>query len=372
MKQIKPPPYTTRRTTAFDAEAARFYRERFVPLIRRRIKSHHLAGFRQSFIVDTVAENKRRFPYFLRTDIRLYYPNIRHSDIHLQTVMAYKKLLSLPRVPVEFERQSRTLCKRFFESLPSHKGLPLGNALSAILAPVILIPLWLEIRNRFSVPFIVFMDDILLFARNERQVAELYEFLLIRLDEGYDLELNMEKTRSGRFAGTSFDFCGWHFGGGYARISDEKTKAFMERFTQGLCRDRGKPLRALIKNANRRIDGFGHHYKYGSVGKQYEMLDKWIRRQMRMAIQGRNLHVSRTNSGLEQLGLHSLDGIYRRNRRPTTEGRPLRPVRACNTAQPSTHLLSASPNIELQLERIAKQLDRVLELLKKQNKLLEL
>ena len=76
MKQIKPPPYTTRRTTAFDAEAARFYRERFVPLIRRRMKSHHLAGFRQSFIVDTVAENKRRFPYFLRTDIRLYYPNM--------------------------------------------------------------------------------------------------------------------------------------------------------------------------------------------------------------------------------------------------------------------------------------------------------
>lgn len=140
----------------------------------------------------------------------------------------------------------------------------------------------------FDVPMLIYMDDILIFARTQDQVTEIYVFLQNYLDEQYTLRLNLAKTVTGRFARDRVDFCGWEFTGGYARISPAKVSGFLERLHKEHMRRSSKPLINHIKAMNRKIDGFGHYYKYGDVGKQFETLDievrKIIRRKLKMHI----------------------------------------------------------------------------------------
>jgi hypothetical protein len=371
MALIKPIPYTTCATTASDAEAAAWFRAQIVPHVKRRIKGHHLGGFKADFLVSAVAAHKRRLPWFVRTDITRFYPHIRHEDVHPHVTIGYKKLLSLPHVPRAFELQSRKLCTNFLRSLGMPKGLPLGNAMSTILAPAMLIPLWMDLRARFQVPFIVFMDDILLFAQNERQTSEMWAFLCNRLADDYGLEPNLNKTISGRFADTAVDFAGWNFAGGYARIANEKLNTFSERFTQTITLNQDKPLRAMIKNINRRIDGFGNHYKHGNTAKQYETLDKQIRRLLRIELRRRGLRADTTNDGLRRLGFRTLTDIYQRKHSRRPNGRKLRAVgHAPDKPLPSSGVLTAATDA-VQLERIAAGQATIIALMKKQLKAIE-
>ncbi len=371
---IRPIPYTTSLSTTSDKLGAAWLRSKIVPQVKRRIKGHHLCGFRNDYIVSTVAEKKQEYPWFIRTDIRQFYPNIRHRDIHPNIVVGYRKLLSHSRIPINFEMESRRICGSFLRSLDIPKGLPLGNAMSVILAPAMLIPLWLDIRTMFQVPMIVFMDDILLFAKNERQANEIWLFLINRLAEDYGLEPNLTKTVSGRFAGKSVDFAGWHFAGGYARITDDKMNAFMERFTERIKQNRGKSYGALRKSINRGIDGFGHHYKHGNTGKQFEILDKFIRLRIREELRRRGIGADTTNEGLKREGFRSLSDIYRKTHPPeVVKGRKLRRFGHDHapTAIVKASTKDKSPaELILAVERLEKKMDTIVALMGKQLKAL--
>ena len=368
---IRPIPYITVHTTTSDAQDALWLRSKIVPQVKRRLKGHHLGGLRHDYIVKTVAGKKQEYPYFVRTDIRQFYPNIRHSDIHPNIVVGYRKLLSHERVSVNFERESRRICGSFLKNLGIPKGLPLGNALSVILAPALLIPLWLDIKALFHVPMIIFMDDILIFAKNERQAEDIYLFLFNRLAEDYGLEPNIGKTVSGRFAGKQFDFAGWRFAGGYARISDAKMKAFMERFTERIRKNRAKPLGAFIKNVNRGVDGFGNHYKHGNTGKQFEALDKSIRLLLRKELRRRGIADDTTNEGLRRMGFRSLFDIYRKAHPPEiVKGRNLRPI-GHTPVLPVPKREPTSAELVLAVERLEKKMDNIIALMGKQLKALQ-
>ena len=69
--------------------------------------------------------------------------------------------------------------------------------------------------------------------------------------------------------------------------------------------------RTFIKRINRKIDGFGNYYKHGDVAKQFEALDVYIRKLVRMRL--KTLLQGKTkNNHLDSLGLHSLITLYRR------------------------------------------------------------
>ncbi|MDR1919229.1 MAG: hypothetical protein LBQ65_06245 [Tannerellaceae bacterium] len=346
---------------------ARALREEFVPKIARRLPGHHLNGFKHDFIVNTVKKHKGKHPYFLRADITKFYPSIRHRDLVAGIQVAYRDLCAMDYVPEAFKKRFVGAVNAWCCRLPLQRGIPLGSPLSAIAAPVMLIPVWLQLKKQFKVPFIVFMDDVLVMCESAEQVNEVYAFLVNTLLGDYELNLNLAKTRSGRFSRDTVDFCGWRFAGGYAAISEEKVEAFKERVATLARRDKKGNMQAFIKRMNQAIDGFGHYYKHGDTARQFEALDVYIRGLVRRRLTGKTRTGTVRNSRLDDYGLHSLTRIFNRHqdkmagRTPGASPRPGRRLAALpNPARdaPARSPTAAWQDTEL-LQRVADHCDKI-------------
>jgi hypothetical protein len=305
----KPLPYYHTESELGERELARALRWEFAPKIARRLPGHHLNGFRHDFIIQTVQKHKVKHPYFLRTDISKFYPSIRHRDLVAGVQLAYRDFLALNFVPENIKMRYMGPLNDWCRALPLRRGIPLGSTISAIAAPLMLIPVWLQLKKQFKAPFIVYMDDLLVMGESPEQLREIYAFLLNTLLADYDLNLNLAKTQSGRFSRDSVDFCGWRFAGGYAAISEEKLTAFKERLATLAGRDKKASLKAFIKRLNHQIDGFGNYYKHGDTARQFEALDIYIRGLVRRRLTGKTRTGSVKNDALEAHGLHSLKRI---------------------------------------------------------------
>ena len=291
-----------------ERKLAKALRKEFIPKITRRLHGHHLCGHPHDFIVKYVANQKKHYPFFIRTDIEKFYPSIEHRDLIVNMQMAYKELLSLNYVPSSFRKKYVPIVNKWCKELPLTRGIPLGSPLSAILAPVMLLPLWLQIKKMFNVPMIVFMDDVLIFAKDREQMTDIYVFLENELSMNYHLKLNLNKTNTGRFAAKSFDFCGWEFTGGYVRIKQSKMDAFLKRINEEHTRCNRSNFRSYIKRINRKIIGFGHYYKFGDVKKQFETLDTEVRKLIRQRLK-REGTMYANNALLTGIGFKSLSAI---------------------------------------------------------------
>ena len=281
---------------------------------KRLLPGHHLGGFRHDTVVNFIKRHKRAYPCFVRTDIARFYPSIRHRDIVVGCQVAYRDLLGLEYVPGSFKKKYVGGLNRWCIALPLERGIPLGSALSAIVAPVMLLPLWLEIKRRFKLPLLVFADDILVCTRDESQSADIYTFMADYLHRHYNLETSARKTVSGRFASDAVEICGWRFAGGYSTVSQAKVQAFMDRIT-AITRRRGKTDRAsFFKVLDRKIDGFGHYYKYGDVKGQFRRLDMFIRQEVRARFERTGGPKLYSRDRLNAAGLHSLELIAERVR----------------------------------------------------------
>lgn len=357
---VRPVPYYGTAPIPGERELARSLRGDFLALFRRRLPWHHLCGLPHGAAPRFVALYRKTHPYFLRSDIRSVYPSVRHQDLVVGVQLAYRDLLGLSYVPSGFKKRYLSPLVHWCESLPLRRGIPLGSALSAIAAPLMLVPLWLELRRRFDVPVMVFMDDVLVCCRDPQQCVEAYAFLENRLHDDFDLAINTDKSVSGCFASDTFTFCGWRFAGGCAVVSDAKLAGFEERLRREAGRGSGRTPRALIKRINRLVNGFGHYYKYGNVKRQYERLDVLVRTLVRRRL-SREGYVGRIyNEDLERLGLRSFRSIREgAGCRHETAATKLRPVRRPILRQRTVDV-PAPPAMEEELIGLLQRIDRKL------------
>ncbi|GHV39041.1 hypothetical protein FACS1894179_03350 [Bacteroidia bacterium] len=322
-QHIRPVPYYSCTASAWEKELASSLRAEFRDKISRRLKGHHIRGFSHDYITGFIRKNKKAYPFFFRTDIAKFYPGIRHRDLIVGCQIAYRELLGLDYVPKAFKKRYVPSLNEWCGSLPVSRGIPIGSAVSAILAPVMLVPVWLEVQRRFKTPFIVFMDDVFFCTESQDQAAEIYAYLQNTLSCFYDLDLNAEKTQSGRFSDKAVEFCGWRFAGGYARVTDAKLEAFRTRLSQEIKRCRGIDPHAFFKRVNRKIDGFANYYKHGDVGKQFESLDGFVRLAVRRWLAGEGRGRNYSNLDLQTFGLHSFELVFRRLRERSAKGGPV-------------------------------------------------
>lgn len=355
---VRPIPYYTVSGSLDDTRLAQALRTEFVPKVRRRLPGNHLGAFRQDTIINFVKRHKKRYPYFLRTDISKFYPSIRHQDLIVGLQIAYRDLLGLSYVPREFKRKYVGAVNQWCKSLPLSRGIPLGSPLSAILAPLMLVPIWLQLKSRFHVPFMVYMDDILIFCEDELQCSEIYA------------SLHIDKTVSGQFSRHQVDFCGWRFSGGYTGISEKKVVGFKERFKQEMKSCKGIDSVAFLKRINRKIDGFGNYYKHGDVAKEFSLLDTFIRSETRKWFAKEHKPCSRSNEGMYQMGLHSLslcyDKAHREVKRKQVVPRSYFPVTRKEHRE--------SPDFAVLVEQMAKivsQLSQIVAFQRKQLRLIQ-
>ena len=329
---------------------------------------------RHDFIPAFVRRNKARFPCFVRTDIRMFYPSIRHNDLIAGFQLAYRDLLGLQYVPRAFKAKYVGAAAAWCRALPLHKGIPLGSALSAILAPAMLVPMWLELKRRFGVPLLVYQDDVLVCTADEYQSMEVYAFIERSLHNRYGLEVNTRKTVSGRFSTDSVSFCGWRFAGGYAGISQEKVEAFKARVAEAARQTAKTDLRAFIKRINRKVDGFGHYYKYGEVGGRFRELDMFVRGETRKWLAAAG-HRGYTVKQLDALGLRSLAAIHAGVKRKAAAPRrktpvPVQPSR-CRRPEYLAADAAVQSRIAETLEKIQAQMSQIVSMGRRQIRLME-
>ena len=169
--------------------------------------------------------------------------------------------IGLQFVPDKFKKRFIPPMLSWLDSLPvQYQGLPIGSPVSCLAAPLLLVPVWLDLRQQFGLPLLVYADDIMVFCKTQEECGRIFAWLNKRLHEDYALSLQIDKIRSGRFASTSLDYCGWNFKGGYSRISEKKVEAFKQRVTRFVRQSKGIFQRAFFKRLNRKIDGFGNYY----------------------------------------------------------------------------------------------------------------
>ena len=372
---IRPLPYYHTASSAEEKRLATALRREFVPKVKRLLPGHHLGGFRHDTVVNFIKRHKRAYPCFVRTDIARFYPSIRHRDIVVGCQVAYRDLLGLEYVPGSFKKKYVGGINRWCIALPLERGIPLGSPLCAILAPVMLLPLWLEIKRRFKLPLLVFADDILVCTRDESQSAEIYAYISDYLYRNYKLETSDLKTVSGRFAPDAVEICGWRFAGGYSTVSEAKVQAFMDRIT-AITRRRKKTDRAsFFKVLNRKIDGFGHYYKYGDVKGQFRRLDMFIRQEIRARFERTGGPKLYSRDRLNAAGLHSLEVIADRvyqGKAATARKVPVQPSLAgTQSASQRERTASELQPIAETLEKLRQQFTQLLAVERKQLRLMQ-
>lgn len=343
---VRPLPYHSTRTNGSQASLASALRDEFAPKVARRLPGHHLCGLPHGFVPQFVAKHKQKYPYFLKADIAKFYPNVRHTDLVVGCQIAYRDLLGLDYVPSSFKKRYVGALQRWTNELPLTRGIPLGSPVSAIAAPLMLLPIWLEIKRRFNVPILVWMDDVLVLGRDAGEIADIYQCIENRLALEYDLHLNMHKTVSGRFASTTVEYCGWSFAGGYTRIAPDKSDAFRERIQKAVHAYKGSDARILAKRINRKVDGLGNYYKHGDVRGQFEVLDVFTRSLIRQWLSEHNRHARYGNRDIERLGFRSLSGIKQRHEQRRKPETPARRIACAPVSR-----MSATPSAAVQYLR---------------------
>lgn len=343
----------------------------------RRLPGHHLCGLRHDTAVNFVARHKKRFPCFLTGDVRLFFASVRHEDVLTYMQVAYRDLCRLDYVPRRFKERFVGGVSSWLNDLPAHRGLPVGSALSGILGPVLLLPLWLSLRRLHDVPLLVYMDDFMICAEDEARCAEIHAWVDRCLSELYDLELNRAKSRSGRFATGTATFCGWEFAGGYARIAAAKSEAIRERIREVCRRTRKADAATFIKRINRKIDGFGHYYKFGQVRAEYRALDRFVRGEVRRWYARTYGERPYRVEALQAAGLRSLESILPAPdagggtaRSPRPKLRPVPRVPELSAPRGRAADLDLSPVLTL-LEKLHRQNTQLLRLRRREIALLE-
>ena len=128
MKQIRPIPYYTRMDDTRMKKCAKALRDTLIPQIKRRLPMHNLSGLSHQAIVEYVAKWKKEYPYFFRSDILKYYPNINPIHLVTQAQIAYRDLFGLEYVPQTFNFFNKKVCHciddrhGYFSFLTHHKG----------------------------------------------------------------------------------------------------------------------------------------------------------------------------------------------------------------------------------------------------------
>lgn len=298
---IKPLPYTTQKSLVWQQELAKQLRIRFGALIQRRLPCLLYQGYTHSFIPATIIKYKKTHCYFIKVDIKKFYPTVPHHSLIMSTQLAYKNLLGLQYVPKKFKQQFLPGIASFLKAQGGHYGLSIGNSLSGVLAPLIHVPLLLQLKKQ-NFKCLAFADDILVCMEHKQTLQNVFKQIKLYYSQ-LGLELNLNKLQSGAFSTQTLDFCGYCFKGGYVSISKLKIEAFKQNIMQ--CIDLKASLKSVIKRLNYKISGFGHYYKYGHVRKIYTSLDAFVRQQMRRycALKG-SAYLS--NKQLKHLGLYSL------------------------------------------------------------------
>jgi len=262
-KNTKNLPYFNANSTLRTSKARKrlflFLMRKFMPILRRKFPRHYLIQPIPSKTLNFIKETSKKYPYFLRFDIRLFYPSINHQILLKKTPEIYEKLTGRT-VSRRFKKKLKRDIPEFLFQSPYGKGLPTGSPLSYALSGIFLLDLDLELIN----PFLRQTDDYLIFCKSKKEPEKILREIIYPKLQELQLEINEGKLVSGKFHQDKVNFIGFEFYAGYFTIQEKKIEQFKQRIKKLTYLTRKKPVKAVIKQLNNQVLGFGHYYKFAN------------------------------------------------------------------------------------------------------------
>jgi retron-type reverse transcriptase len=157
-------PYFKNHATFKDIYLYHFLCKKFIPSLRKYLPYHYLLTYDLRKYFKFVNKTSKKYPVFLRLDIKNYFPSINHQTLLKEIPNNYFKLTN-KNLSRRFQKYLKNDIPEFLSQSPFlNRGLPLGNPLSYILSGLYLLKLDLSL----NVPFLRFCDDYLLFFKNRK------------------------------------------------------------------------------------------------------------------------------------------------------------------------------------------------------------
>lgn len=307
MANINQLPYFQVKNTKETNETARFLLKKITKKIRERCPYHYLIFSRNDQRLKYIQAMARKYKYFLRFDIEKYHPSVDHQvliNILNQIVKSRRGKIILQTEIAQFLAQNNIL----------HKGLPLGNYLSWVLAGIYLLPLDIKII-KLKRPFLRVQDDYLIFCKTKKEPEKILKEIIGPELNNLKLNLQIKKLSSGKLHQNPLEFLGFKYYAGVLTIAKEKIEEFKKKIILITHLTKNKPKETIIKQLNNKILGFGHYYKFASAKKEFEESDGFVRMRLRRYIarnkdsKSKEGNLMLTNAALKQMGLKSLIDI---------------------------------------------------------------
>lgn len=376
MANINQLPYQKINNNKNTNKIARFLLKKIKKFLKEKSPYHYLIFGRVDKRLKYIQKLSKKYKYFLKLDIEKYYPSISHQIliITLERILKSRRgkaMLKTSIIPF--------LNKTGFQN----RGLPLGNYLNYVLAGIYLLPLDIKLI-KLNIPFLRIQDDYLIFCKNKKEPLKILKEIIEPTLNELKLNLNINKLNSGKFHQNPVEFMGFRYYAGIFTISKEKIEDFKKKIIRITHLTKNKPTKAIIKQLNNKILGFGHYYKFASSKQDFEKLDAFIRMRVRRYLsrnkdsKNKQGNLLLTNEVLKNMGLKSLFNIYpkyaskkrfilKKNiKKKTKNGNKLSPaIQLKSFKQVDSTLLLA---IFKELKEITKKLEKLEKKVKKNNK----
>ncbi len=308
MANIKQLPYQQSKNTQSTNKIAKFILKKIKKILLNKMPYHYLIFAQIDKRLKYIKETSKKYKYFLRFDIEKYYPSINHQIL----LGILKKILHSRRGKNLLQHQIIPFLQ---QNQIQKRNLPLGNYLSYILAGIYLLPLDLKIIKTKR-PFLRVQDDYLIFCKNKKEPEQILKEIIEPELTKLNLQFNLDKLNSGKFHLNPVEFMGFKYYAGIFTISEKKIEEFRQKIIKITHLSKKKPIKAIIKQLNNKILGFGHYYKFIYSKQDFDKLDAFLRQRLRRYLsrnkdqKNKVSNLFLTNEALKSMGLKSLTEIY--------------------------------------------------------------
>ncbi len=165
------------------------------------------------------------------------------------------------------------------------EGTPQGSPLSPLLSNIMLDKLDKELEKRGH-SFCRYADDFSIYVRSQKAGERVYESITSFIEKKLKLKINKDKSKVDK--GYRRNFLGFGFTSEKRtrlRVPKERLSRLRKKVKRECKRGRGKNIKRFIaETLNPMLRGWANYYKIAETITFARVLDKWIRRRLRVII----------------------------------------------------------------------------------------